>query len=506
MDSENLETTEILDSEPAETGDIQPETPAKEKPRLNIKYTLLSLLVVLFTVGGLFLGLLGKIGGLEFFAHRLEGGDFLSGSLLGAAAKFLQDEQSFFADLGSTPALLIVSNFFELFLFALLAVAALTSVVCLILTLVNPKNAKRHAFVSTALSFLSYLFLFLWVFCTKGAAAISFTWDLFDLPLCVITALLFILLAVHAVGDNVSIGALNLIALLVTALLPVALCYPGIYAGVLLIGFDFTKINVIFVYLIALLIFVNLVLSAFFVRSDRHLALHVARNAIMFIAVAGHVILLAITKGETTDMMLTEGSNLLASALLALASLCVVVLSLTAYFVKRIGDGKAKAAAEAAAREVPVEEPAEEVPVEELPLEEYPLEPPVEEVPAEEAVEEPVPSAAEQSDFLQRMYAYANGQGAAIPAEEEPARPAYGRDSIYTYDPFINTLTPDEKNEFGDLFIARKSGTYGDLPVYVIGGDNSAFFRKVWIRYSVYDMTPSLKEKLYLYIRSISSK
>lgn len=82
----------------------------------------------------------------------------------------------------------------------------------------------------------------------------------------------------------------------------------------------------------------------------------------------------------------------------------------------------------------------------------------------------------------------------------------YNADTQYTYDPFINTLTPDEKNEFGDLFIACKNGTYGDLPVYKIGGDNTVFFNRVWIRYGAYEMSPALKEKLFRYVRKYGKK
>lgn len=72
----------------------------------------------------------------------------------------------------------------------------------------------------------------------------------------------------------------------------------------------------------------------------------------------------------------------------------------------------------------------------------------------------------------------------------------------YTYDPFINSLTQQEKNEFGDIFIARKNGRAKNMPVYVIGGDNDEFFRTVWIRYNSFGMSPSLKEKVYQYLTS----
>ena len=76
----------------------------------------------------------------------------------------------------------------------------------------------------------------------------------------------------------------------------------------------------------------------------------------------------------------------------------------------------------------------------------------------------------------------------------------------YTYDPFINTLTPSEKNEFGDVFIANMYGIHSYLPTYVIGGDNREFFQKVFIylgRYRGY-ITQDLMEKIYAYVNKTS--
>ena len=71
-----------------------------------------------------------------------------------------------------------------------------------------------------------------------------------------------------------------------------------------------------------------------------------------------------------------------------------------------------------------------------------------------------------------------------------------------TYDPFLNNLTPQEKNEFGDLFIGNKYGALTYLPAYVIGGDNREFFSKVFIYYGRFRPYASagMLDKLSAYI------
>ena len=128
----------------------------------------------------------------------------------------------------------------------------------------------------------------------------------------------------------------------------------------------------------------------------------------------------------------------------------------------------------------------------------------------------------ELSEFEKRMAELARGEAPAAkpapnrpflrnaenqPANREKLRPAANsgfnyNGMQYTYDPFINTLTPSERNEFGDVFIANMYGIHSYLPTYVIGGDNREFFQKVFIylgRYRGY-ITQDLMEKIYNYV------
>ena len=108
--------------------------------------------------------------------------------------------------------------------------------------------------------------------------------------------------------------------------------------------------------------------------------------------------------------------------------------------------------------------------------------------------EQPEPAPEAQADF--RMPSYPSISPAA-----QPSSPAYDP-TQYTYDPFINGLSPKEKNEFGDLFIAGKAGKLQNLPTYVIGGDNTEFFRKVFIYLGRYrkNISAELLDKLYVYV------
>ena len=48
-------------------------------------------------------------------------------------------------------------------------------------------------------------------------------------------------------------------------------------------------------------------------------------------------------------------------------------------------------------------------------------------------------------------------------------------------DEFIGKLTNDEKIEFAMTFIERNKGDIGNVPEYVIGGNNKKFFSAVFI-------------------------
>ncbi len=136
----------------------------------------------------------------------------------------------------------------------------------------------------------------------------------------------------------------------------------------------------------------------------------------------------------------------------------------------------------------------------------------------------------EMSEFEKSMTALAKGEAPAQTAQPAPApapayappaympgyvpapvypqsampatAPAYAFDTRFTYDPFFYTLTEAEKNEFGDLFIAGKNGAKDNLPTYVIGGDNSEFFTKVFLYLGKFrsQISSELLGKIHAYV------
>ena len=68
-----------------------------------------------------------------------------------------------------------------------------------------------------------------------------------------------------------------------------------------------------------------------------------------------------------------------------------------------------------------------------------------------------------------------------------------------SFDPFIAILNNEERNQFTELFILKYKGVMPEIPDYEVGGDNKAFFRKLFIYLGQYrDRIPdSLLSKIY---------
>ena len=86
---------------------------------------------------------------------------------------------------------------------------------------------------------------------------------------------------------------------------------------------------------------------------------------------------------------------------------------------------------------------------------------------------------------------------AAAPAPVAPASNSYY--ATQTFDPFIASLSDKEREQFTNLFVLKYNGAMGNLPDYVVGGNNDDFFRKVFIYLGQYrDRIPNgLLAKMY---------
>ena len=108
---------------------------------------------------------------------------------------------------------------------------------------------------------------------------------------------------------------------------------------------------------------------------------------------------------------------------------------------------------------------------------------------------EVVPYQGEAKDAQVAQLAEQSPEQAAEEIADDPAKEALfeGKE-----DAFIATLTKAEKYEFADLYILK---TMGGIPKYEVGGDNKAFFSKVFVYLSQYreKISSALLAKIYDY-------
>ena len=123
-------------------------------------------------------------------------------------------------------------------------------------------------------------------------------------------------------------------------------------------------------------------------------------------------------------------------------------------------------------------------------------EPATETVP--EAEESPVEEVAEETENTEATEESPAEEAEATEATEEAA--AEGTPTVIekVFDPFLEVLTDEEKKQFIDLYIL-KTENMPEIPTYQVGGNNQAFFRKVFIYIGQYrEKIPSdLLAKMY---------
>lgn len=204
-----------------------------------------------------------------------------------------------------------------------------------------------------------------------------------------------------------------------------------------------------------------------------------------------------------------EGLKLFTIVAAAVALIQVVLVIIA----KLVNSAKAKAAiaeetTEETTEEEPATETAEEEPVEEAPATEAAEEEPVEEdatgvyaeaVPYDGPVEAPEAESVAEAQTMPVSYNFSTPDE----EEEEAASPAatggYDFYNSRSFDPFIASLNNKEREQFTELFILKYRGETKNLPDYVVGGDNTEFFRKIFIYLGQYrEFIPnSLLAKMY---------
>lgn len=503
-----------------------------EPPVKAGKYRAFSIIFFLLTAGGLFLGLLGKF--IPWLSPTYYSGNTgLNDSLLGFFLTRMKDIAS--ASFTALDAIAVVAAL-------VLLATVLISVITLFISLFSARRARRAAALSGTVSLLSYTLAFLWAICVNSLTMPAFSAEAVDVPVALITLLLFVFMTVFAIIENGKAGLFSAGIYLFSVISCFAIFFPGSFTEshfILLKTFTQNPIYNSFVLAALAVILATLVISVIAFLHKRRGILFIVLSSLQLAV----VLLLCIAGcglGKNWSLQFFQNGSLIPSLVLIFASLGAVLF---AGLTLAVQQKQRQLAAEEDEDEDYTEAEfydtddkddtydADDEETETVPHE-YATEA-EEDVTDEdyrysdgEGYEEPAEPEPfheeEMSAFEREMFSLAEKGAEETPAEEEsippapqyaPPAPAFRPVNVYTdptmqyvYDPFINELTPEEKDEFGDLFIACKSGKFGDLPVYHIGGDNREFFDKVWIRYGLYDMSPNLRDKIFNYLRRYRSK
>ncbi len=555
--AEPAEQTDLTDKTETEASATYLPAPAPEKTG---KYNVFSLLIFLLTAGGLFLGLIGNYASWLKPSYYF-GSSGLNNSLLGF---FFTRMRELFVNISAIftgSAGTVFRNIFSILAAFLVAAVVIATLVCLVVTFLSPKRAKKATAIGGTLALLAYTLLFVWAYCVNSLYLAAFGRQAIDVPVALIACALFIVMTAFAVLENGKKGFFGAGIFLFSLAACFALFFPGSFTethfGLLTAFKEHLTYNILSLAAVAIAVGGLIVATAALPRKGKGLVRSIV-FALQFILVALLAIAGCRTEGSWSLIFFQNGS-LLPSLILIIAALGATLLSLLVLLIDHRERARARAAAQAAnfyteTSDDVTEEPeavtfaaeeseqAESGYMDEASLYASAAEETVDpdeaddflETASEEEIKDAdvtpdyfVPVEEEQmSDFEREMLAYAEkkpeeadaeraDEAAPVPpyAQTAPASQPFRPINVYTdpstqytYDPFINELTPEEKDEFGDLFIACKSGRFGDLPIYHIGGDNAEFFDKVWIRYGMYDMSQNLRDKLFSYLRRYRSK
>lgn len=409
--------------------------------------------------------------------------------------------------------LVFVANFGAILSLALMVIALVTK---------TKQLAKRCAMISAIVTFFSFggLFLLSFVLGAPAGAAV-------DLYIAIIAGLAALALMITAIVRNGGRGVLTSLLFLLTVGTAIMLSFPeSMTALFAIIAFDLfgetAFLGISLVFFVAMLAF-NIFVSTIRLNAKRAFSFDAVRYALQLIALVLTIIAFVANSGKEWDIFT------LATSLLIVFTVLAFVIALILAIVKRAKS--TKTVEETAILEYPqqptviqeVVPPAQPVFVPVMPMTQTIIQ---QQPPQPQPQPEPKPEAP-LTEFERRMQALARGE---MPANNAPqqtdlvndrtnastayqkqrpapaSRSSYAYEgSQYMYDPFIKTLTVEEKNEFGDLFIANIYGLHSYLPTYVIGGDNKAFFDRVFIYLGSYRnyISQELLEKIYLFVSKL---
>lgn len=520
--------------------------PEQEKPKSSaVGAKILSLIVLLLAVGGLFLGMLGQfLGGFSSVTLGHLEVDTLSGSFMGNIIAMFKDLSA--NGLGAFSAAREYGGIYaaEYFLHYILLIAIAITLITTIVALCSSRSAKRCAYGAAYITFLAYGALSaccfyqnsLWISVeVMNGGTFSFL-ELFDLPALLISGAIAIILCLLAISKAKGNGFLHALLLLFSAGTAFVFFYPAMYLPIgegvsTNSGFLFWVATTggeglglwmkIFVVATGILVALNLLLSALRISAKKAAWFDLVRYILQLISVIALTFIYlfnplqeGLAFGDIAPNLFASISFIILLAAPFAALAVAVILTVWSLNKKSAKPAKPTIAPENVYSETMITTGAPRpiivtsAPEAPAPMSEF--EKSMEALakgitPQQTAPMAAAPAPAPAAHAPQPTYRAEYRPKAAQPAAQ-PAQPSGQSSSFesqqYTYDPFINSLTPLQKNEFGDLFIAGKYGKLPYLPTYVIGGDNTEFFRKVFIYLGKYRnyVSADLLDKLCAYV------
>ncbi len=553
---ENM-NTEYLYSEPV----IEVETERKQSKKGA--YPFLAVFFFILAVGGILIGMLTSVWSafqqfdtLNFGMAFGEGGNasVFAQSLLGQLCSVLADLFGNKEIVTSIyPNLIGLSGkiWFIVYLFLLFAISfsAILALVLMIIALATKSRtlAKNSAMASGIILFLMYGGYFLLTYAVGGVV---------DAPSALIGGLILFTLIITAIARRKGYGLLSSLLLVLTVICIMMLNYS---AAMLTRGSSLTVFQLydadmflgISMMILVVMLALNFLVSTLRICARRNYLFDAVRYCIQLIAVILTIIAFIVFSKDDKWAIFTADGQTLATVILLVGSVAAFVTALLALLLSK---KKEVTTQEIVVSDQPAYEPAYvRMPVENYapiiqpvvmaqapvqPVYQQPVyQPPVQQAPAPQ----PQPQKTEThvyvqqaerpevpvTEFERKMQSLARGQSSVydatpIPVSQQrinaedpyvkgrkakkqqpnPSSTYVYEGSQYVYDPFIKTLTVQERNEFGDLFIANIYGLRSYLPTYIIGGDNKMFFDRVFIYLGCYRnyISQELLEKIYLYV------
>ena len=349
----------------------------------------------------------------------------------------------------------------------LLAAVLLFGVLCCIVALFTAKKSPALLRVATFIVTCGAAIYSLSVVCiTAYAAKLAVLFDVWSLALAGVGAILYFLLMLAKVGKTAWLNALQILlstAVCATAML--AIVYDGhVLSGVMHSGKLVYEILLLSILALALL---NLLITAVRGMTKKGLVFDLCRYILSLVASVVGCCLNYVIELDSKAFMLF----MLISASVSLVQVIIVSIQLHARCkctCKRTKEPKATPI-----REERVARPYDGAPV-----------------PVNMAKERPV------------VVAQPVAATKAAPAITDVPPAQIGN----KFDPFMMTLTSEEKTQFVDLYILKCNGPMPEIPAYEVGEDNRSFFNKVFIYLGQYreKIPDGLLAKMYQFTMKIN--